>query len=266
MPAPHAPQLSIDYTLPADPQMPDPPNPQIRYGAQPPVSHGPVNMNLMRDKKEWNNGPAFFFQQSFNKTVILKTSDLPGSYDKAKRSEPDVSSNVERRQSDWVLNEFVMIADKPWYCFWNGTLLEGFIYVTQNEGSPEASNAAAASSFASATAAATSAAPYTGSTKKRRQAGLTTNSNTYPKVIKLEERRPLRNPPAPYCQQMQIMNSGQPAPYEPEGQPIIFNLTENEPLPLAQAAYLPPPPSPATSYKGKRQAGQNSNCMCEWQN
>ena len=258
--APHTPQLSIGYTMPSDPQMPNPPSPQIRYGAQPPTLPAPVSMNLMRDKDEWSNGPAYFFQQSYNKTVILKTSEL-STYQKSKRSETDLSSLIERRQSSWKLNQFVNIADKPWYCFWNGTFLEGFVYVTQNEGSPQASNAAAASSFASATASAT----VSGYSKERRQAGLTTKANTYPKVIKIEERRPLRNAPAPYCQQMQIMNSGQPAPYEPNGSPIIFNLTENEPMPLQQQMYQPPPPPP-NNYQEKRQARTNSNCMCEWQN
>ena len=259
MQGPHTPLLSIGYAMTSDAQMPNPPNPQIRYGAQPPTLPVQVDMTLVRDRDEWNEGPASFFQQLYNKTVILKAQDLTAGSQSSKRSMQHWSWLVERGQSSWVLNDFVNIADKPWYCFWNGTFLEGFIYVTQSEGSPSASNIAAASSFASAT-------PTGTASKRRRQAGLATSGTTYPKVIKIEERRPLRNTPQPYCQQMQIMNGGQPAPYTPNGQPIIVNLIETEPLPLQQQQLQEPPPSSTNSYKEKRQAGPISNCMCEWQN
>ena len=262
MQGPHEPLLTIGYTMPPNPQTPNPPNPQIRYGAQPPALPGQVNMNLMRDSHEWSLGPAYFFQQTYNKTVILRAEDLPGSYPNSKRSAQDWPWLEERGQSEWIMNDFVTIADKPWYCFWNGTFLEGFIYVTQNEGSSSTSNAAAASSFVSATTTA-------GLPRGKRQAGLSTSGTTFPKVIKIEERRPLRNPPQPYCQQMQIMNDGRPSPYEPQGQPIIANLTETEPPPLQQQQLEQsqgPTPPPAASYNEKRQAGSNSWCMCEWQN
>ena len=243
MQASQTPFLSIGYTMASDPQLPSPPKPQVRYGAQPPTLPVPVKMRLMGDRDEVNSGPAYFFQQAYTKTVILKTQDL---------------SDVQRGQSNWVLNDFVNVTDKPWYCFWNGTLLEGFIYVTRNEDGPSASTDAVTSSFASATA--------TGiASKRRRQAGLATSGTTYPKVIKIEERRPLRNPPQPYCQQMQ-MDSGEPTPYELNGQPNIVNLNETEPLPLQQQQLQEPSPPSTNSHKEKRQAGPNSNCMCEWQN
>ena len=253
------PLLSIGCAMTSDPQMPNPPNPQIRYGAQPPSLPAPVNMNLMRDKYNLDDGPAYFFQQTYNKTVILKAQDLAIGSQRSKRSAQDWSLLEERGQSSWGLNEFVNIADRPWYCFWNGTFLEGFIYVTQKEGSPSASNVAAASSFASAT-------PTGSASKGKRQAGLATAGTTYPKVIKIEERRPVRNPPQPYCQQMQIMNGGQPAPYEPNGQPIIVNLTESEPPTLAQQQLQAPPPPSPNKHKDKRQSGPISKCVCEWRN
>ena len=262
MQGPLKPLLTISYTMAPNPQTLNPPSPQIRYGAQPPVLPGQVNMNLMKDSHERSLGPAYFFQQAYNKTVILKAEDLPGSYPISKRSAQDWPWLEERGQSEWILNDFVSIADKPWYCFWNGTFLEGFVYVTQNEGSSSASNAAAASSFASATT--TVAVP-----QGKRQAGPSTSGTPYPKVIKIEERRPLRNPPQPYCQQMQIMNNGQPEPYEPQGHSIIVNLNETEPIPAQQQQLKQSEgstPSPAASYNKKRQAGPNSFCMCEWQN
>lgn len=253
---PRQPLLTIGYATTPNPQGPNSINTQIRYGAQPPTVPGPVNMNLMRDEREWSLGPAYSFQQPYTKTVIVKTEDLPGNYPRAKRSAREWSMIEERGRSEWTQNDFVSIADKPWYCFWNSTLLEVFIYVTQNESSPTAS------SYASATT--TTTAP-----QRKRQAGQPTSGTMYPRVIKLEEHRPLRDPPQPYCQQMQILNNGQPSPYEPQGAPIIFNLTETEPAPLQQQQLQqnrgPTTPPPA-SYKKKRQALPNSLCMCEWQN
>ena len=255
------PQLTIGFTTPPNPQAPNSLSTQIRYGPQPPTLPGPVNLNLARDNLEWNLGPAYIFQQPYAKTVILKADDLPGSYPKSKRFADDSSFLEERGQIGWNQGEFVSIADKPWYCFWNGTYLEAFIYVTQNENFSSASTTVTGSSSASPTTMVS--VPY-----HKRQASQSTSGATYPKVIKIIERRPLRNIPQPYCQQMQIMNNGQPSPYQPNGQPIIFNLNEHEPIPLQQQQFRqtgdPAPPSSAPQ-KEKRQVGQRAWCMCEWQ-
>lgn len=258
------PLFTIGYTTPPNPGAPNSHNTHIRYGAQPPALPGPVNIYLARDRQDWDLGPAYTFQQAYTKTVILKAEDLPGSYPKSKRSALDRSLLEERGRTEWNQDEFVSIAAKPWYCFWNGTLLKVFVYVTRNETNSITSRAASTSSYASATT--TAATP-----QHKRQAGQSTSGTSYPKIIKIEEHRPLRNAPQPYCQQMQIMNDGQPSPYEPHGQPIIFNLNENEPAPFIQRQYvqdggLAPPPPPPINGKEKRQVGPDSWCMCKWQN
>lgn len=242
---------------------------------------------LMKDRNNWNKGPAYFFQQSYNKTVIVRERDMPPGYPHSKRSssgmfrrwisggqEIDGAMDLhERDQSDWANNEYASITDKPWFCFWNETMLEGFIYVTQDQaGTP--SRPTAVSTGAYSVLSGTSLAAPTSAGHKRQQPSPATLH--YPKVVKLEERRLYRSAVQPYCQQMQILNNYQPGPLaDPSnGQLIQIQLTESEPLPqnrMMRSGVDGVPSAQGTALSSmrrsvKRQSPQRpSNCMCEWQ-
>ncbi|KAL9128378.1 MAG: hypothetical protein Q9217_002932 [Psora testacea] len=207
------------------------PTPVIQFGAQPPQLGGYTQLLLMKDKSAFHKGPAYAFQQQFNKTVIVREGDLPGGIPNSKR---DLSTSLRRwlgsaagsadsenlfkRQSDWTQQEFAQPGDRPWYCFWNGTLLTGFVYVTQDM---NGNGGAAATSSGSAAAAATSGL------SNRQDASITPQ---YPKQMKIEERTNSVNPVQPYCQQFQVLYNYQLNPVSrPNGTLNIVNLAEFEP-------------------------------------
>ena len=73
------------------------------------------------------NGPAYYFQQFFDKVVVLPETALPAP----------TGSNKQKRQGfqldqGWLQQKSVaQPGDRPWFCVWNNTFLEGFIYVQQ---------------------------------------------------------------------------------------------------------------------------------------
>lgn len=96
---------------------------RVRYGAQPPILNESTTMSLMNAKDYLEKGPAYVFHKQFDKLVILPE---------------DTFDNFNlRRQRRGLQNynyskaNYAPSGDKPWFCYWNGTLLEGFIFVTQ---------------------------------------------------------------------------------------------------------------------------------------
>ena len=263
---------------------PTPPQAPIHYGAQPPQLDQKSPLVLMENRDDPTRGPAYIFGQLYNKTVILKEDELPGGYPKRSLLErwslnEEVTNEPtrvhERADPTWGSDSIVQPSDKPWYCFWNGTILEGFIFLTQN------ANYSASESTTSAYATATSAAYPQGMNRPppKRQAspGLT----QYPKMIKIEERRSQYNCVQPYCQQMQILETGQPGPLlDPTTKELIMvNLTESEPPFQHQEQEVSEdeggPPGPwnsaptASGQPRKRSPTKRQNhksCQCAWTN
>ena len=282
MSGPNSSQVSLSY--------PEPPNSVIRYGAQPPQLSGPVNLVLMKDKEEFNKGPAYLFMQQYNKTVIIHNSDLPRGLQGSKRSLVkrwisgeifERPAGIHRRDSStldsqWSSNSVAEPADKPWYCFWPGTILEGFVFIQQD--ATQTTTASTASSGATAMTPAPAASVQV--TKKRQTPA---NLQPYPKVVKIEERRNFFNNIKPYCQQMQILNNNQPGPLrDPVTQQLIqIQLDESEPFVQHQfdqqnfgpsaSGDLRASPALPTGVPGRKRAidkrgpmSGGPSCQCEW--
>ena len=285
MTGPRLPMVSLSY--------PEPPNQAIRYGAQPPELNGLANLVLMKDKYATGRGPAYLFAQQYNKTVIVHDADIPGALPVSKRSflkrwllkgaSEDIARLARRSDddspwdSDWTSNSIAHPADRPWYCYWPGTILEGFIFITQ-----DAVQTSSASAAYLGTASATLAPSAASQTAQKRQTQGTLP--TYPKVVKIEETRTPFNNIAPYCQQMQILNNNQPGPLtDPStNQLVTVKLDENEPSvqhqfdqqeDFGQAAPSDVPANAAfpTGLPDRRRAigkrgspGRGPSCQCEW--
>lgn len=217
----NAPTPYINIQYPGPPQ-----NTPIRYGAQPPELLGPTDLILMRDRSAFYRGPAYTFQQAFNKTVVVREQDFPYSIPNTpppnKRelgskwlgAAADFIGLSKRQsgvnQSDFDQNLYAGPTDRPWFCFWNGTYLDGFIYVYDQ---------AADTSTAAAT-------PSSSPAKHKRQDSQ--GRPPYPKTIKIEERRDVL-PSQAYCQQFQILDNwvlGKVA--KPDGSYNIVNIEEDE--------------------------------------
>ena len=261
----NAPTISLSY----------PPPSYIRYGSQPPQLNRPAKLVLMEDKDNSNKGPAYVFQQPYDKLVVVHERDLSSAIPDSKRSFlkrwfygnrlKSRGSLIGRQDDDkWTSNAYAQPADRPWFCYWNNTILEGFIFVTQDaDPSPSASPSAAGTSSGSS--------PFSESRLKRQSHA---TPLPYPKSVKIEERRPLK-PSQPYCQQKQILYTLQPG--SSILQTIYLNETESQSLVQDQViqgmGVIHPPGSAASpsGFPGKREAMRKRTtdanaCQCKWMN
>ena len=236
----------------------------------------------MSDKEGLSRGPAFFFQQAFDKIVVVREPDFSTTSVKRSFSETgeyDELAALEDR--DLNLNgppdAIASPTSKPWYCYWNGTILEGFIFVEQDTNSSNASRPAslqtsgeppfASDSMPSMTSMGSLAAPSTSGSWSKRD--MPTNLAAFPKVVKIEERRNAQNPVQPYCQQMQILNDNTPGTLtDGTGKLIRVNLTENEPQ-QGQSVTHGPPSRRRNWQFGRDHAVEErdvagSICQCQW--
>lgn len=268
------PVVSLSSALPSDGL--------IRYGSQPPQLNQPANLVLMKDKDDFNKGPAYVFQQLYNKVVIVHEEDIPGGIPSSKRSllkrwffDPgfDKHASLIGRQEDdqWMSDSIAQPADRPWYCYWNNTILEGLLFVTEDA----SASASASNTYPSAAATSSGSSQFPGSRFKRQ----TPSSPLYPKSIKIEERRP-QNPTPPYCEQMQILYTNEPNPIlnPTTGKVNTVYLSETESQSLIQDQAIPGMPgtsplsAPTASSSGfpakraakEKRAAPPSSCQCGW--
>lgn len=79
---------------------------------------------LVKDKDDPKSGNAFYFQTTYDKVVVLPGDALSG----------DVLAGNKKRDyaggaGEWgVTKNAAEIGDKPWFCYWNDTSVEAFVY------------------------------------------------------------------------------------------------------------------------------------------
>lgn len=215
---------------------------KIQYGAQPPQLPGASSLLFMRDKsrKALDSGPAYTFQQTVDKVVIVRAQDFPGAIAKRgwrqtirrwlgrERLEIDVSTLLEardqgNRQSDWNMTNYASPTDKPWKCVWGGTLLSGFIYVEQN----------------------------------------VDEQAQYPKAMKLVEKRPKKNRQKATCQQMTIAPNFELIPLKmDDGSFHIVPINEVAPVTYDEDNDYD---EAASSSSRIRRRADGTRCECVWQ-
>ncbi|KAG4025609.1 hypothetical protein MFRU_054g00380 [Monilinia fructicola] len=213
------------------------------YGAQPPILNTAQVMTLVNDSEFPSRGPAWFFQLPYNKVVVLPQ--------KALSITTDSDSNLKRQQpaAGFMGRKGVAQAgDKPWFCYWNGTLLEAFIYVNETSSS---GSSTVTSSYPSATPNGgyggygtntwSSDVPSSTSGVQSQDSSSSGSSQPneppqflpqYSKVYKIAERRiPRGGQTVPaYCVAHQILSNGNAEPLmNSTGQPITIYLNETEP-------------------------------------
>lgn len=259
------------------------PSAPMHYGPQPPGLNSPCSLFLMFDKSDLGRGPAYFFEQQFDKIVIVDDDVFSGGGSKRWLNEDgNYQDWAQVEERGYSRDEKPIIAGaKPWYCFWNSTVLEGFIYLDQNTTAantsltPGPSSPSAPASISGhpgasiASAAIASTLPSNIPRHQNRDSSPSSSSPPpYPKVIKIEERRNSGSNVQPYCQQMQILDSMVPAPAsDPDGNPFIVNLTESELT--ADGAVQGHSSSRRRApdwwaHHDRRQASLGSSCYCEW--
>jgi hypothetical protein len=172
------------------------------------------------------------------------------------------------------------IGDRPWFCWFNQTILEFFIYLEHNTTSSTPTSAFSPSStsmprdgmesstFPAGYLPPTPSSDYPSSQptwpppRPKRAFNYyrrdeenwrdTIYATNYPLWIKLQEKRKPENNVQPYCQQMRILETQMIVPQEGVS---IINVTEIE-------------PASSNRYKRTNMDGTttslDSNCVCEW--
>jgi hypothetical protein len=256
------------------------PDSAILYGLQTPdLSSQALQLVLDLDYKAY--GPAYHFQARYDKLVILRPEELNSFSGFAKRQDPTLRQRFQ-----------VKPGDLPWYCYWNETYIEGYIYAEDNStaasftfptaapsGSPSISYdmagflATATSAAASSTAtipASSTGATVTPSPKARRDAqsdaAAPPRMPPYPRIVKIEERR-LPNSQQPYCQQMVLLDDGKiaPATFGGNGFPKKILLQESDP---SYDEYYAARATASSNSKREvdlqRRTDPSDSCHCQW--
>lgn len=223
---------------------------KLQYGAQPPQLPGASSLLYMKDKSAMalKRGPAYAFQQPIDKIVLVRAEDFPGALAKRalwkrvkrwlgrKRVEADIPSLIKardyvgNRQSDWNMTNYASPTDRPWKCVWGGTLLSGFIYVTQN----------------------------------------VDEQAQYPRSMKLAEKRAKTNRSKATCQQMTIAPNLELVPLKKEdGSFNIVTLDELSPATLADGTdeydYDSESQQPSSRIRRRDSPQTGDGCECVWQ-
>lgn len=249
------------------------PDGSIQYGLQAPLISA-SELQLVTDLDYRGYGPAWHFAGRYDKVVVLQNEEFAAGINLRKRdNDPNKPSFRHRFQ--------VMPGDQPWYCIWNATYIEGYIYVTDNSTAatmtsyptpnptdpfngmmPESSELVSSSGTVSPSA--------TPPPTKRDPQQSATGPNfrfpfPYPRIVKIEERR-LPGGPQPYCQKMQLLDNGQMAPASDN---VIVWLQESDPsMPEFYGAPPGPPPSPSGGSKARSVRDKRSDpsdaCHCQW--
>lgn len=269
--------------------------------AFPPSLYGQsARASLMNDTNSPQNGPALFFVEQFDKMVVLPYQALPqNSSAPAKRSLPSLPEMLfelvgrgnqgsnqgsdqgsgqgqgqGQDQDQGQGQDQQSPEDMIWFCYWNGTILEGFIYLDL-DASATSNDTAEADSLATTAAPAATPPPD----QKRdnhhhhhhfydedKGGGNNWPSNLppfYPKIVKLQERRdPQRHGPA-YCQLMEWQNGTFVAP---PGKPTIVNLTETDLQTNEEAVFDPNRRRSLETREPALQGRQSAPdfCHCQW--
>lgn len=236
--------------------------PVIRYGVQPPTI-SMRTMDLVADHDDINSGPAWHFQALYDKLVILQEDKFPPG----RNVQPDRRRNSPSPSFDFRHRDEVQPYERPWYCYWNDTFIEVYVYATKDASTYATAFPTTATASPSFTSTATTFPPEairrdflhapsapTPAIGARSSYDQEVEPNWFPLLVKIEERR-VKDSPQPYCQQMQILENGGVAPGQSREQPIIIPLQEN------------PPPE---EYPDRRRSvlGRSDpidSCHCQWE-
>ncbi|MCJ1389170.1 hypothetical protein MMC18_002025 [Xylographa bjoerkii] len=260
-------QVAINSTLPdAYP---------FYYGPQVPMLQGQTSLQLVNDTNDPGRGPAYFFQQNFNKIIVLPANQFSQASRKRASSKAVTESYVSERETNTFQNRMPPAGpgDKPWFCFWNGTILEGFIYVTENISSSQTNTTNMVQSLLSSAVVsptASSAIPSSSYYAKSRQHHDKRTSDwpaampiIYPNVVKIEERRNVTNGVQPYCQQMQILDDLSVVPLPNTTSSVTRVIIDENEFP-AQRRSLADSTDPMDVRWRNRRRDSYSPCSCEW--
>ncbi|KAL3710742.1 hypothetical protein TMatcc_004538 [Talaromyces marneffei ATCC 18224] len=221
-------------------QQPSIQNGHFEYGAQLPYDINPLqqHLDIMIDKEDPQLGPALFFQTLFNKLVIVQDSQDMRSKRSLGESATSGNGFVDEQNQNTKY-------PKPWFCWWNQTQIETFIYINQTKDATGSGITSTTSSATQPPLITTAPSPTaTAGSQKRDLRDLLLRDNIsgiYPRKVKVKEHRVNPNAPNAYCQQMQVNPDNSITPIQGQR----FNINETAPSASHDGSppcYCPPPP------------------------
>ena len=238
----------------------------LKYGIQGnslSTQHAPFL--LVTDRDEPGHGNAYYFQQMYDKVVVIPEWAL---------SPQTNESNVEELE-EWASDHDPTEGDQPWFCYWNSTFLAVFIYddVARSTSTTSAALASPTASLGDGDGEYDDYVPaeamMAGMEHKVRIAreyrrgrhpiAARNAAHVYPHVVKIEERR-VPGSPAPYCVQNQLLSGGTwgtlPDP-DDDTRPVTVQLVEDIGGPTASDATASASPLQGTD-------DDMPGCHCQW--
>lgn len=224
------------------------PNDAILYGLQTPLIEL-ESLDLVADMDYKAFGPSWHFATRYDKLVVLRQEEL------------SAAGGFSKRQQDMGFRQRFQVkpGDRPWFCFWNSTYIEGYVYSQDNSSAatvtsfptdwptstsdPSSSNTGARIVAATTAEGAPNPSSVSGSQPApaavteppsvRRDASsdpaAPPRMSPYPRIVKIEERR-LPDSPQPYCQQMVLLDDGKiTIPTNSNDSPTRIWLQESDP-------------------------------------
>jgi hypothetical protein len=155
----------------------------IMYGAQPPRISPDQKMIWVNDLREAYRGPALHFQTFYDKVVVLDKDAFQPRSLKRRDIVANRTEELRRRSSPMRHRLANEPGHEPWFCYWNSTYVEGFIYVQQPIIGAETQQFTAMRTFATDMPVMTAAASTHGIA--------TTTTTTVPSLTQLQVRRAL---------------------------------------------------------------------------
>ncbi|KAK2778989.1 hypothetical protein FQN52_002658 [Onygenales sp. PD_12] len=229
------------------------------YGPQLPVlEETTFDLELMMDKTSPSLGPALFFFTAFDKLVIVHENDFPPDT----LTQP-INGDELRRRENPTRKLTSEAGDKPYFCWWNSTYLELFIYVNERV-SPTTITGSTYETPQVSTTFKTSATPALDMRDLRTDYETLLRGvswrEPYGRTIKLEEKRSSLDGSPPYCEQMQVMDDGSiSGPIRsriPIGETETTLSSKRDVIPLS-----------LNKRSSKRDHDEDdSKCLCQWIN
>ncbi|KAJ4266319.1 hypothetical protein NW762_004303 [Fusarium torreyae] len=124
-------KTDVDYKLKIQPINND--KVKFPWDTRPPIIVDPVSLTLVNDTADSTRGIAWWLKTTYNKTVVVSDQAFTG---KGKRGwDPDGKEDYEEynafhRFKNKMVN--VQVGQQPWVCTWPNTIIEIFIYPSEN--------------------------------------------------------------------------------------------------------------------------------------
>ncbi len=240
----------------------------LYYGLQPPEIR-PQDLTTVIDLEDQMRGPAMFFSTTYDKVVILKSEDLMEETNPSKRDVRYTYGYDEGR---------VNSGETPWYCFWNDTTIETYLYmlpIDTDNFTYEVGTSPVTKSESPGVAASAPSSSYDQENRPNRMkpyddTGSDVGPPVYPGIAKIEERVLRSSGQKSYCQRMNVEDGGKVIPFiDTNGEIVVRNVEGTSVEKLSSRLRYRNVQSTLDSTHSPQLVKKDSPsnyCNCEWVN